>query len=75
MKMNNNFNEYKFYHDLVINAVRITQILKDNGWLFIDEGYNEIKMVINKNTNEEQKFTDNLEFIGWLNKKYIEFLG
>lgn len=64
----------KFYNDLIINAVRITQILKEQGWLFVDNGYSEIKMVINESTNEKETFRNNMEFIGWLDEKYIKLL-
>jgi len=53
----------------IVRSVRITQILIDEGWQFIDEGYNEIKKVINKTTNEEVSFNNHVDFIVWLYKQ------
>lgn len=50
----------------IVRSVRITQILIEEGWQFIDEGYNEIKKVINKTTNEEVSFNNHVDFIVWL---------
>jgi len=53
----------------IIKAVRLTQILVNNGWLFIDNGYNEIKKVRNDFLDEEISFNTHEEFIDWLSKQ------
>jgi hypothetical protein len=52
--------------DSYVKGVRTSQILIENGWKFIDNGYNEVKSVINEKTGEKNIFENNLEFIIWL---------
>jgi hypothetical protein len=52
-----------------IKLVRISQILLDNGWKFIDNGFNEVKSVYNNNTRETNVFENNLEFVIWMYKE------
>jgi hypothetical protein len=55
--------------DSQVKGIRIAQILINNGWEFIDNGYNRVESVYNNNTKETNKFESNLEFIIWLNKE------
>ena len=50
----------------IISTVRITQILIDEGWEFIDNGYNEILYVVNKSTDEKVEFKSPSDFVKWL---------
>lgn len=49
-----------------VQIVRITQILVDNGWIFIDNGYNRIESVIHEPTGEKVSFSNEGEFEKWL---------
>lgn len=58
----------------IIQAVRITQILKDEGWLFIDDGSNDIRCVVNSSYGEEIKFEESKDFVSWLHKQVERYL-
>jgi hypothetical protein len=57
-------------------VVRITQILKDSGWVFIDNGYNFIEKVIKPDEvlPVEYSFSTEQEFEDWLEKMAIYYL-
>ena len=51
-----------------VSIVRITQILIDNGWKFIDNGINSIEYVVKD--EEKIHFKSNEEFEKWLFKEF-----
>lgn len=50
----------------LIKAVRITQIVKDEGWVLVDNGYNTIDKVVNQELGKEINFDSQEGFITWL---------
>lgn len=52
-----------------INIIRITQILVEEGWLFIDNGCSAIDEVYNINTKEEICFPNEEGLMQWLDEQ------
>ena len=55
--------------------VKLTQILIDNGWLFVDNGRNYIEGVINDNVSERINFASESEFENWFKQQAETFLN
>lgn len=53
----------------MVMAIRVTQILKDEGWTFVDAGYNHINRVANETTGEKIYFTSEEAFEEWFTEK------
>lgn len=60
--------------DSIIKFVRITKILVEKSWTFIDNGYNYIEYAINEDSGEKVIFDSQMEFVDWLYKKCEDYL-
>ena len=54
--------------------VKLTQILIDKGWLFVDNGHDYIEGVINDNVSERINFTSESEFKKWFEQQAVTYL-
>lgn len=50
----------------LINYIRITQILVENGWKLIDNGYPRITMALNEKEEIFIAFENNEQFLQWM---------
>lgn len=50
----------------IAQTVKITQTLINEGWVFIDDGYNQISRAVNSSLSEDVSFKDNNEFAEWI---------
>ena len=57
----------------LVKIVRITQILMDEGWQFIDNGIDNIEMMVNESADEKIVFSDAVSFESWLQEKMVDF--
>ncbi|PGK51931.1 hypothetical protein CN918_29505 [Priestia megaterium] len=54
--------------EVITVTVRLTQILMDEGWKFVDQN-GTIDKAYNKDTNEVIEFQSESEFINWIDTK------
>ena len=55
--------------------VKLTQILIDNGWLFVDNGHDYIEGVINDKASERINFASESEFENWFKQQGETYLN
>lgn len=55
--------------------VKLTQILIDYGWLFVDNGHNYIEGVINDKASERINFASESEFENWFQQQAETYLN
>ena len=55
--------------------VKLTQILIDYGWLFVDNGHNYIEGVINDKASERITFSSESEFENWFEQQAETYLN
>lgn len=58
----------------LINYIRITQILVEDGWKLIDNGYPKIEMAINEKLNEKIIFESENDFLQWFKEFHTRLL-